>query len=221
MLMREERELVVEYGKKLSAAGLCPGTSGNISIYDPQTGLMAISPSGIDYFKTSPEDVVVTDLEARVVEGERKPSSEWGLHTIFYKHKPEARSVVHTHSVYCTTFAVLGQPIRAVHYVIGDANPYAVPCAPYHTFGTDELAEEAIRVCGDGNAVLLANHGIVVCGKDISSAFSLAVNMEYIAQLQYRAMCIGKPNVLDDGQMGAVMERFKTYGQPKSGKTGY
>ena len=84
---------------------------------------MAISPSGMDYFSTTPEDVVITDLEANIVDGVRKPSSEWALHTAFYRHKPHARAVVHTHSMYCTTFAVLGQPIRAVHYVIGDAIP--------------------------------------------------------------------------------------------------
>ena len=127
MIMQEERELVVEYGKKMSAARLSTGTSGNISIYNAEKGLMAISPSGMDYFSTQPEDVVITDLDAHVVDGARKPSSEWALHTIFYKNKPEARSVVHTHSVYCTTFAVLGQPVRAVHYVIGDANTDTVP----------------------------------------------------------------------------------------------
>ena len=62
MLMQEERELVVEYGKKVSLAGLCPGTSGNISIYNAEKGLMAISPSGMDYFETKPEDIVITDL---------------------------------------------------------------------------------------------------------------------------------------------------------------
>lgn len=221
MLMQEERELIVEYGKKLSASGLCPGTSGNISIYNAEKKLMAISPSGIDYFETKPEDVVITDLEANIVDGNRKPSSEWALHTIFYKNKPEARAVVHTHSVYCTTFAVLGQPIRAVHYVIGDANTDTVPCAPYCTFGTVELAEEAIKVCDDSNAVLLANHGIVTCGKDITSAFSLANNLEYVAKLQYQAMCIGKPNILNHEQMEKVLEKFKGYGQPDSGRTGY
>lgn len=221
MLMQEERELIVEYGKKLSASGLCPGTSGNISIYNAEKNLMAISPSGIDYFETKPEDVVITDLEANVVDGNRKPSSEWALHTIFYRNKPDARAVVHTHSVYCTTFAVLGEPIRAVHYVIGDANTDAVPCAPYHTFGTVELAEEAIKVCGDSNAVLLGNHGIVTCGKDIKGAFSLANNLEYIAKLQYQAMCIGKPNILTSEQMDVVMEKFKGYGQPNSNRTGY
>ena len=221
MLMQEERELVVEYGKKMSAARLSTGTSGNISIYNAEKGLMAISPSGIDYFSTRPEDVVITDLDANIVDGDKKPSSEWGLHTTFYRHKPHARAVVHTHSMYCTTFAVLGQSIRAVHYVIGDAGVPEVPCAPYRTFGTLELAEAAIEVCGKSDAVLLANHGLVTCGKDIKSAYGLACNMEYIAELQYRAMCIGKPNILSDEEMADVMERFKSYGQPGAKKTGY
>lgn len=221
MLMQEERELVVEYGKKMSAARLSTGTSGNISIYNAEKGLMAISPSGMDYFSTQPEDIVITDLEANIVDGNRKPSSEWALHTIFYKNKPDARAVVHTHSMFCTTFAVLGKPIEAVHYVIGDANTSVIPCAPYHTFGTVELAEEAIKICGDSNAVLLGNHGLVVCGKDIKGAFSLASNVEYIAELQYRAMGVGTPNVLSEEQMAVVMEKFKGYGQPGSNKTGY
>lgn len=221
MLLQEERELIVEYGKILSTSGLCPGTSGNISIYNAEKGLMAISPSGIDYFSTLPEDVVITDLEANIVDGSRKPSSEWGLHTTFYKHKPHARAVVHTHSVYCTALSILGEPIRAVHYVIGDANSDIIPCAPYQTFGTVELAEAAIKVCGDSDAVLLGNHGMVVCGKDIGSAFGLARNAEYIAHLQILASCIGKPNVLSHEQMAEVLEKFKSYGQPKSGKTGY
>lgn len=221
MLMREERELIVEYGKKMSAAGLCTGTSGNISVYNAEKGLMAISPSGIDYFSTLPEDVVITDLDAAIIDGSRKPSSEWALHTIFYKNKPHARAVIHTHSMYCTTFAALGQPIQAVHYAIADANTASVPCTPYYTFGTAELAEAAIRTAGDSNAVLLGNHGLVVCGRDIAGAYSLAQNMEYVAELQYRTLCIGKPNILSGEAMSEVLERFKSYGQPDGKKTGY
>ena len=222
MLMQEERELIVEYGKKLSTSGLCPGTSGNISIYNAELGYMAISPSGIDYFETKPEDVVITDLEANIIDGNRKPSSEWGLHTTFYKHKPEARAVVHTHSVNCTALSILGEPIRAVHYVIGDANSDIVPCAPYQTFGTVELAEAAMSVCGESDAVLLGNHGMVCCGKSIGGAFGLARNLEYIAQLQLLCMSTNVPmNILNREQMDVVMEKFKSYGQPGAKKSGY
>jgi len=221
MLMQKERKLVAEYGRKLSTAGLCPGTSGNLNIFSPEEGLMAISPSGMDYDQIQPEDVVVTDLNGHAADGCRKPSSEWALHAVFYQNKPEARAVVHTHSVYCTTFAVLGQPLRAVHYAIGDAGTNEVPCAPYRTFGTAELAQSAIAACGAGNAVLLANHGVVVCGSDLPCAYSLARNLEYVAELQYRALYVGTPNVLTQSQMAQVLERFQSYGQTPGEGAGY
>lgn len=213
MLMRAEREALVDYGKKLSLAGLCPGTSGNLSVYDPDSGLMAITPSGLNYFETCPEDIVITDLSGNIADGGRRPSSELNLHAAFYRAKPEARSVVHTHSVFCTTLGILGEPIRAVHFMIGAANSREIPLAPYVTFGTEALAEVAVRFCGGSKAVLLANHGLVTCGGSLADAFELAVTLEYVAQLQYRARCAGSPNVLDDEQVDAAIERFRSYGQ--------
>ena len=215
MLLREEREQVVEYGKRMSADGLSKGTSGNISVFNEKEGLMAISPSGIGYFETEPEDVVLIDLESNIVDGDRKPSSEWALHTELYKAKPHARGVVHTHSIYCTTFAVLRKPILSVHYVMADAKSAVIPCADYQTFGTIELANAAVEAAGPSDAVLLANHGLITCGKDLKSAYSLACNVEYAAELQYRAMCIGTPFVLDDAEMAKILELFKSYGQKK------
>ena len=213
MLMRAEREALVDYGKKLSLEGLCPGTSGNLSVYDPDSGFMAITPSGLNYFETCPEDIVITDLSGNIADGGRRPSSELNLHAAFYRAKPEARSVVHTHSVFCTTLGILGEPIRAVHFMIGAANSREIPLAPYVTFGTEELAEVAVRFCGGSKAVMLANHGLVTCGGSLADAFELAVTLEYVAQLQYRARCAGSPNVLDDEQIDAAIERFRSYGQ--------
>ena len=215
MLMQEERELVVEYGKKMSAARLSTGTSGNISIYNAEEGLVALSPSGMDYFSTTPEDVVILDLDAKVVDGKRKPSSEWALHTKFYQRHPAARAVVHTHSMYCTTLACLGKPLEAVHYAIGAAGTARIPVAPYRLFGSPELAEAAVEACGDGKAVLLANHGLVAWEGSLPKAFSLARDLEFTAELQWRAMAVGTPNILTDSQMAEALERFKTYGQPK------
>ena len=176
---------------------------------------MAITPSGLDYFSLTAEDVVVTDLEARVVEGTRKPSSEWALHTLFYKRHPEARAVVHTHSMFCTTLAVLGQPIRAVHYAIAGAGVAEVPCAPYRLFGTEELAEQAVETCGDGRAVLLGNHGLVAWEESLSKAFALARDLEFVAELQWRAAAVGQANVLTGEEMAAALKRYETYGQQK------
>lgn len=215
MKLEQERELLTEYGRRMSRAGLSVGTSGNLSIYVPEEGLMAITPSGLDYEATTPADIVVMDLEAHVVEGERKPSSEWALHTKFYQRHPAARAVVHTHSMYCTTLACLGKPLEAVHYAIGAAGTARVPVAPYRLFGSPELAEAAVETCGDGKAVLLANHGLVAWEGSLPKAFSLARDLEFTAELQWRAMAVGTPNILTDSQMAEALERFKTYGQPK------
>ena len=215
MKLEKAREQLVAYGRQMSAAGLSTGTSGNLSIYDPEEGLMAITPSGLDYFSLTAEDVVVTDLEARVVEGTRKPSSEWALHTLFYKRHSEARAVVHTHSMFCTTLAVLGQPIRAVHYAIAGAGVAEVPCAPYRLFGTEELAEQAVETCGDGRAVLLGNHGLVAWEESLPKAYALARDLEFVAELQWRAAAVGQANVLTGEQMAAALKRYETYGQQK------
>ena len=142
MIMEKERLLIVEYGKKMSTSGLSRGTAGTISIFDKDQGLMAISPSGVGYFETEPEDVVIMKLDGTIVDGKRKPSSEYGLHAGFYKAKAAegCLSVVHTHSDYATTLACMGEPLQAVHYVIATAGTHEIPLCPYTTFGTPELA---------------------------------------------------------------------------------
>ena len=97
MLLEQERIDVVNYCKKLITAGLTTGTGGNISILNREKGLYAMSPSGMDYFETQPEDVVVMDLDGNVVDGKRKPSSEHALHRIFYTDRDDLDAIVHTH----------------------------------------------------------------------------------------------------------------------------
>ena len=220
MLLQKERELVVEYGKKLLSTGLTKGTSGNISLYDKEKKLMAISPSGIAYLETNPEDVVVMSLDGKIVDGDKKPSSEHDLHSAFYKNREDVGAVVHTHSIYCTTFASMRMPIKAIHYVIGMAG-HSVPCAEYATYGTPELANNAITAIGSNNAVLLANHGALAVGPNIAKAFSIADQIEFLAEVYYRTMCIGKSVILDDQEMDRVIEKFKTHGQKKKAVGGY
>ncbi len=217
MIMEKERLLIVEYGKKMSTSGLSRGTAGNISIFDKDQGLMAISPSGVGYFETEPEDVVIMKLDGTIVDGKRKPSSEYGLHAGFYKAKAAegCLSVVHTHSDYATTLACMGEPLQAVHYVIATAGTHEIPLCPYTTFGTPELAEMAVAACNDGQAVLLANHGLVAFGVTLAKAFNLAGNLESLAKTQWQCMCAGKMNVLTKEQIDAVKVRFQTYGQTK------
>lgn len=215
MLMEKERIAIVEFGKKMSSQGLSKGTSGNLSCYDPESGYMAIGPSGLGYFETTPEDVVVMDLQGNIIEGSRKPSSEHDLHATVYKHRADARAVVHTHSTFCTTFACLRQPLDAVHYVISGAGVDEVPCAEYATFGTPELAANVGKAMGDSKALLLANHGLVTCGPSMDKAFGLAVNMEFVAEMQWRAMAVGTPAILTGEEMADVRVRMQSYGQAK------
>lgn len=227
MRMEQERIQIVEYGKKMSTMGLSKGTAGNISIYNKEEGLMAISPSGVGYFETEPEDVVLMTLEGEVVDGKRKPSSEYGMHAGFYQAKMEegCLSVVHTHSDYATTLACMGEPIRAVHYVIATSGTDLIPVAPYTTFGTPELAKLAVEACKEGRAVLLGNHGVITFGINLEKAFGLAINVESLAKTQWQCMCAGRmDNILSREQIEAVLERFTTYGQtsaPKGSSNSY
>ena len=221
MILERERQLVVEYGKKVSQNGLTEGTSGNLSMINRSEGLYAISPSGMDYFDIQPQDVVVLKIDdASIVDGSRKPSSEWALHQAVYQAKPLASGVIHTHSTYCTTLACMQQALVAVHYVIAASGAARVECAPYATFGTKELSENVVSSMGNANAVLMANHGIVVCGKGLGEAYALLENMEYVAEIQWRTACAGRASVIDDAEMSNILERFKTYGQPKKASGG-
>lgn len=218
MIMEKERNLVVEYGKKLVTENLTDGTGGNISVFDPEQGLMAISPSGMDYFSIKPEDVVIMNLDGEIVDGDRKPSSEKDLHLEIYKNKPGMTAAVHTHSMFCTVLGCLGQPIYSVHYVLADAATDVVPVTPYVTYGTKELALAAVKTMGDAKATLLANHGFISCGKDIGDAFGIARECEWVSQIQWRCSCIGQPNILPKDEMERVMIKFQSHGQVKPKK---
>lgn len=214
MRMQNERELIVEYGKKLLTEHLTNGTAGNISMYDPETGYMAISPSGVPYMETTPEDIVILDLEGNQIEGKNKPSSEYELHAVFYRLRKDVRAVVHTHSMYATTLACMGEPLRSVHYAIADAKVPTLPMAPYRLFGTLELAQAVEENLGEeAKAILLANHGIICCDETIKGAFGLAQTCEWCAEVQWRCMAAGKMNVISDAEMERAFERYKTYGQ--------
>lgn len=214
MLLKEERELIVEYGKKLITHGLTKGTGGNISIYNRELRLMAISPSGIDYFETNPEDVVILNLAGEVVEGNRKPSSELEMHSIFYKKRDDINAIVHTHSAYATTISALNWDLPAVSYLVAYSG-LNVRCAKYASFGTSELAENAFEAMKDRRAVLLANHGLLAGAGDVINAFNIAEEIEFSAEIYYRAKSIGEPVILSEDEMKHMVEKFKTYGQRK------
>lgn len=144
MLLMKEREQIVAHGKKMITNGLTTGSGGNISIYNREEGLIAISPSGLDYFETKVEDIVIVDIDGKIVEGDIKPSSEIGMHLIFYKNRDDANAVVHTHSKYATAVSCMGWDLKPVHYLIGFAG-LDVKCAKYATYGIDGIGRKRLR----------------------------------------------------------------------------
>lgn len=214
MLMKEERQLIVEYGKKLLTSGLTKGTGGNLSIFNRDKGLFAISPTGIDYFQTEPEDVVILSIDGEQVEGHRKPSSEVEMHRVFYERRTDIDAIIHTHTMYATTLACLNWSLPPVHYMVALAG-LDVRCAKYATYGTKELAENAFEAMKDRKAVLLANHGLLAGANDLLNAFNITEEIEYCAELYYRTKSIGEPVILPEKEMILMLDKFKTYGQRK------
>ena len=212
LLLEHERRLICRFGRKLVDDRMTRGTSGNLSIMNRRLGLLAISPSGLDYRATSPADIVVVDLTGQVHDGARKPSSELALHLTLYQHRDAFGAIVHTHSTFSTVLSCLGWDLPAVHYMLTPAGEN-VRCSCYASFGSTTLAENALEAMNDRYAVLLANHGLVAAGPDLASAYATACETEFCAELYWRSKCIGQPNILDHDEMKKMAVLFQTYGQ--------
>lgn len=210
MLLMKEREELVKFGQKLITSNLTTGSGGNISIYNREEGLIAITPSGMDYFETRVEDILVMDIDGNIKEGTLKASSETGMHLSFYKNREDANAVVHTHSKYATAVACMGWELKPVHYMVGLAG-YDVKCAKYATYGSMELANNALEAIGDRNAVLLGNHGLLALGADVQSAFSVAEHLEFVAEIYCITKAMGEPKILTEENMEDVMKKFNTF----------
>lgn len=213
MLLREERELVVEYGRKLVELGLTVGSFGNLSVFHAAENLMAISPTGMDYFTIKPEDVAVLTPDGVPLEG-GKPSSEYDMHRIFYQRRADVGAVIHTHSPYATTLACLHWSIEPIHYLIAYAGA-DVPCIPYVPFGTYALAETAYDAMGEGRrACLLGNHGLLAVGGTLPFALDVAQQMEFLAQIYYQCRVAGGGVCLTPEELKTAMEAFGHYRNP-------
>lgn len=213
MLLKEEREQVLEFGVKLITSKLTTGTGGNLSVFNREKGLMAIKPSGMEYLDIKLEDIVIMDLEGNVVESKRKPSSEYTMHKVFYERRQDVNAVVHTHSTYATTLACLGLSLPAIHYLIAFSGTNEVPCTPYVPFGSKELAELAYKYMETTYAVLLGNHGLLTAGPNMDYAFSAMEEIEFCAELYCRAKALGNPQILTKEEIEVVKGIFSTYGQ--------
>ena len=220
MLLQKERESVVEYGKKLITSGLTKGTGGNVSVLCREKGLFALSPSGMDYFSITPDQVAVLDLAGNVVDAPCKPSTEHELHRQLYVNRPDMGAVVHAHTNYATALSCLRKPLPPIHYLIALAGK-EVPCAQYATFGTVQLAENVVRAMVGTRAVLMANHGMIAGPETLSAPYKIVAEIEYCAKLYCIARAMGEqPVLLSEQEMEKNFELFKSYGRPAQEEEG-
>jgi L-fuculose-phosphate aldolase len=172
---------------------------------------MAITPSGGNPDRAGPDDMVEVTLDG-VASGDATPSSEWAMHAGIYKAKPDAGCIVHTHADASTALACLNEGLPPFHYMVLQFGGGDVRCASYVTFGTKALADLAAEAMTDRTACLLANHGMIVCGRDVADAVSNAVLLESLCRQYLLARSAGTPRLLNDEDIAAARERFKTYG---------
>jgi L-fuculose-phosphate aldolase len=204
----DARAQLVSCGRTLLARGLLSQTSGNMSIRMPG-GSVFITPTSMEYDRIEPADIVVVGLDGAMVSGTRRPSSETPLHCLVYQARPDVHAIVHTHSPYATTLAVLGLPIPAVHYMIAVARTTEIAIAGYATYGTAELARNVRNAfAAPARAVLIANHGLVAVAPSLQEAAAVAEAVETLAGLYYRSLAIGKPVILSHEQMAEVLAKY-------------
>jgi len=197
MELYEQKKQVKEYARKCYEKGYTAGTSGNLSILSGEDRIV-ITPSGIEYGLIAVDDIMVIDFDGNIVSGSHKPSSEWQMHAHIYKNMSNVFSVVHTHSPYATSFAVLNKAIpttliEMVYFLGGD-----VRVAPVATQGTTEVGVGVVNALKDRKACLLQNHGVVCIGENLAEAFMRAEYVEDAAKVNHMAMALGEPTLLSE-----------------------
>lgn len=200
---------IVEVYRELARQRLNIGSTGNVSI---RLGArMLITPTGATAADLTAADLVLMPMGGPPPDG-TFPSSEWPMHSAVYEVCPEAACVVHTHADACTALACLNEPLPAFHYMVATFGGDAVPCAPYTTFGTPDLAESVRATIPGHTACLLANHGMIVHGPSPQDALAAAIRLETLARQYLLARAAGTPRILTAAEMAQVRDRYRTYG---------
>ena len=218
MLNIKEREQVIKYSLKLNTTNLSPLRSGNISVRGIQKDVEGffITPSGKKYETLKLEDIVFLSLNEEKdflswFNLGKNPSSEWRFHQDIYKNKWEAQAIVHAHSPNATAVSSHGKSIPAFHYMIALAGGDDIKCSKYATFGTNELSMNIINALENRKACLMSNHGQVAFGKNLSTAFELAQEVENICHQYIIALKLGKPKILTFTEMQKILDKIKNY----------
>jgi L-ribulose-5-phosphate 4-epimerase len=217
MILEELRAHVLQAALLLPKYGLVWMAGGTVCARDPQTGYVVVTPSGLDYERLTPDDMIVTDMDMNPVEGKHRPSVALNLWTNFMNARPELNAVVHTHSPYATAFSVVYQSIPIITETMADWFGRAVPVTRYLSVEDPEFSTLPVQAMGDGYAVLLGNHGPITVGKTLEHALERAVTLEEAARTYSIARTIGVPVLLSEEQSRASFDYYHNrYGQKKS-----
>ncbi len=210
------RQQLIHVARTTIARGLNVNKSGNVSARCARGGTegLLVTPTAIAYQNLTEQDLVFVSLHDGRCSGARAPSSEWRIHLDILRARPELGAIVHTHSPAATALSCHGLDLPPFHYMIAVCGGQDVRCAPYATFGTQELSDHALAALSDRKACLLRNHGCIACGADLTEALSIAQEVEHLAHIYLLARPLGEPLRLSEAQMRSVIEQFRTsYGQ--------
>ena len=191
-------------------------TAGNVSARVPGADLLVIKPSGLSYDEISPEAMVVTDFDAKLVEGDLAPSSDTAAHAYVYQHMPHVGGVVHTHSTYATAWSARAEPIPCVLTMMADEFGGDIPVGPFALIGDDSIGRGIVETLRDHRspAVLMRNHGPFTIGKDARAAVKAAVMCEDVARTVHIARQLGTPEPIAQSDIDSLYDRYQNvYGQ--------
>jgi L-fuculose-phosphate aldolase len=205
----EKRQAIIDACRRMNTLGINQGTSGNVSVRHGD-GLL-ITPTSVPYEAMTPEQIVFMDMNGASAEGAR-PSSEWRFHLDILRARPDVGAVVHAHPTYCTILAIMGLEIPPIHYMIAAAGGANIRCAPYATYGTQELSAHAVTALEGRFACLLAHHGMIAVGPSLTKALWLAVEVETLARQYHGCLQIGKPLLLSSDEIERVRVKMAGYG---------
>jgi L-ribulose-5-phosphate 4-epimerase len=213
------RREIAELHAHLPRWELVVWTAGNVSARVPGRDLLVIKPSGVTYDELTPENMVVTDLDGNLVEGDHAPSSDTAAHAYVYKHMPEVGGVVHTHSTYATAWAARGEAIPCVLTMIADEFGGEIPVGPFALIGDDSIGRGLVDTLRTtrSKAVLMQNHGVFTVGSTAKAAVKAAVMCEDVARTVHIARQLGEPLPIAQSSIDSLYARYQNvYGQTGS-----
>ncbi|MGE4548758.1 MAG: class II aldolase/adducin family protein [Intestinibacillus sp.] len=209
----EEKKEIIKGGIKLDRYGLIALSGGNLSARMP-SGEILVTPSGMIYEDMEPDDVLVMDLDGKILEGTRKPSSDTEAILYIFQHRPDVNAVIHTHQPYATAVGLIEKNTFRVNLTtLANAAGGNVPITPFSAAGSIDMGIDTVKYIGDSLAVILAHHGVMTIGKDLKQALYAAVYMEEAAKCYLAAAAVGPTKQMSEAQIQQAVDVFKYYGQ--------